>query len=333
MHISFEHPFLIVVGLMVIILSVPLAHFFKDALTLVVPLGPPGGIPFKPPYNLDIFIKIVHALELLGIFLLFVAAAGPLFISTETVWLNRGADILFVVDVSPSMAALDMEGASRFDTARKLVHDFAANRPSDAIGLVAVGNDAALLVPPTVDRASLFFRLESLAIAELGDGTALGIGLGVAAFHIRNSTAPRKVVVLITDGENNAGSIHPETAAALLPELGASLWVIGVGSDGEVPINYVDPLTKMRRFGTFDSRFDPESLKAIAAKGNGVYIRAPSADAFARGFSRIDQGEMTIGRSGTLTRTRSLAEPFIITTLILLIAVRVIRRVILRAFL
>ncbi|MDR3170982.1 MAG: VWA domain-containing protein [Treponema sp.] len=333
MNLAFEYPALIVAGLVVIILGWSLSRLFKDALTLVVPLGPPGGTPFKPPYNLDIIIHLLQGLEITGSFLLFIAAAGPLVISTETVWRNRGMDILFVVDISPSMAAQDMAGASRFDMARKLVHDFAANRPSDAIGLVAVGNDAALLIPPTVDRSSLFARLESLGIAELGDGTALGMGLATAAFHLRNSTAPRRVVVLITDGENNAGAIHPETAAALLPELGAALWVIGVGSDGEVPINYVDPVTKMRRIGTFESRFDPASLKAIAEKAGGVYIGAPSVDTFAAAFSRIDQGEMSVGRSGTLTRTRSLAVPFIISALVLLTLVRIIRRTVLGAFL
>jgi Ca-activated chloride channel family protein len=157
----------------------------------------------------EFLVKIIRFLDLTGVFALFIAAAGPIFISTELVWLNRGADMLFVVDVSPSMAGIDMNGRSRFDVARDLVREFAEARPSDAIGLVAVGNDASLLVPPTVDRGALFSRLDSLRLGELGDGTALGMGLGIAALHIRNSAAPRRAVALITDGENNAGAIHP----------------------------------------------------------------------------------------------------------------------------
>jgi Ca-activated chloride channel family protein len=265
-------------------------------------------------------------MELTGIFLLFIAAAGPLFISTETVWLSRGADIIFVVDVSPSMAAQDMEKQNRFDTARDLVRTFVMNRPTDALGLVAVGNDAALLLPPTTDRVSLFSRLETLRIGELGDGTALGMGLAIASLHLKGSSALRRSVVLITDGENNAGALHPETAAALLPELGISLWVIGVGSGGEVPIDYVDPFTKIRRSGTFDSRFDPETLRAIARKGEGSYIPAPSAEAFAHAFSRIHEGEMTIGSSRTILRTQGFQELCIIPALVLLGLRGLIRR-------
>ncbi|MDR1985665.1 MAG: VWA domain-containing protein [Treponema sp.] len=318
MTIGFEHPFLILVGLLALIAACCLSRFFRDRYTVRIPLGSPGGIPFKPPQKFRWFIHLLRGMERTGIFLLFIAAAGPLFISTETLWLNRGADIIFVVDVSPSMAARDMENHSRFDTARDMVRGFALNRPTDALGLVAVGNDAALLLPPTVDRVSLFSRLETLRIGELGDGTALGMGLAIAALHLKDSSAPRRSVVLITDGENNAGALHPETAAALLPELGVSLWIIGVGNSGEVPIDYVDPITKMRRSGTFDSRFDPETLKAIAQKGEGSYIPAPSAEAFAHAFSQIHEGEMIIGRSGTILRTKGFQEVCIIAALVLL---------------
>ncbi|MDR2798740.1 MAG: VWA domain-containing protein [Treponema sp.] len=333
MTIGFEHPFLILGGVLALIASCCLSRFFRDRYTLRIPLGPPGGIPFEPPQKLRWFIRLLRGMELTGIFLLFIAAAGPLFIFTETLWLSRGADIIFVVDVSPSMAARDMENQNRFDTARDLVRTFAMNRPADALGLVAVGDDAALLLPPTVDRVSLFSRLETLHIGELGDGTALGMGLAIAALHLKDSSAPRRSVVLITDGENNAGALHPETAAALLPELGVSLWVIGVGNGGEVPIDYVDPLTKMRRSGTFDSRFDPETLKAIARKGEGSYIPAPSAEAFAHAFSRIHEGEMTIGRSGTTLRTKGFQEICIIAALVLLGLHGLIRRYGGRAFL
>jgi Ca-activated chloride channel family protein len=167
----------------------------------------------------------------------------------------------------------------------------------------------------------------------MGDGTALGTGLALAAFHIRTSQAPRKAVVLITDGENNAGSIHPETAAAMLGEQGVSLWVIGVGSSGEIPIDYVDPRTRMRRTGTFESRYDIASLKNIALKAGGHWIHAPQADAFSAAFAELDQGEMIIRRSSTLRREESLHGSFIIAALVLLAGVRLIRRHILGALL
>jgi len=277
-------------------------------------------------------VKFLKVLEYSGLFLLFFSAAGPVFKTTETVWLNRGADIVFVLDISPSMAALDMDGKSRFSAAKSLIMEFAHRRPSDSIGLVATGNDAALLVPPALDREVLADRLERLQIGEMGDGTALGVGLAVAAFHLDKSGAKRRVTVLITDGENNAGTIHPETAASMLRDMGISLWVIGVGSGGEVPIDYVDPNTRMRRTGMFDSRFDTESLRRLSISGGGVYISAPSAQAFSAAFTGLDDREITIRRSTRIDRKKPAFLPFLITAFALLAAVRFTRRVLLGAW-
>jgi Ca-activated chloride channel family protein len=331
MSVAFDRPFLLAAALAVIPFVLILSRYLKPLFTLELPLGPPGGIPFRPPVNLNLFLKILHVLELTGVVLLFAAAAGPYFIHIETVWLNRGADVLFVIDISPSMAGLDMDGRSRFNAARDLIQDFAARRPQDALGLVAVGEDAALLAPLTTDRDSLYSRLDSLVIGELGDGTALGMGLAMAGLHISGSRAPRRVVVLITDGENNAGAVHPETAAAMLGNMGVSLWVIGVGSGGEIPIDYLDPVTRIRRVGIFESHFDPESLRMIAEKGNGAWVSAPSAEAFSSAFAQVDQGEMTIRRSGLVRRKEPFHTFFIACALGILMIVRFIRLYILGA--
>ena len=333
MSVGFERPLLLFAGAVIVFLCFFVARFLKGAFTLAVPLGPPGGSPFKPPFNVEFLVRVIRFLDLAGALALFAAAAGPVFISTEVVWLNRGADILFVLDISPSMAGIDMNGSSRFDAARRLVREFAAKRPSDAVGLVAVGNEAGLMVPPTVDRSALYSRLETLQVGELGDGTALGMGLGIAALHIRNSSAPRRAVALITDGENNTGAIHPETAAAALQEAGATLWVVGVGGSGEVPIDYVDPFTRIRRTGSFDSRFNAASLRSIAQSGGGRYLAAPSAEAFSQAFSLIDQEELIIRRSGAINRTRSFQVPLAAVALALICVARFMRRHILGAFL
>ncbi|GHV69697.1 hypothetical protein AGMMS49928_13100 [Spirochaetia bacterium] len=330
---SFERPLFILFAFLFIPVLILGSRFFKSIFTLEIPLGPPGGISFKAPAGLGAIIKILQTLELLGVFLFFVAAAGPRFTFTETLWLSRGADILFVMDISPSMAGLDMDGQSRFDLSRSLIRDFAEKRPPDAIGLAALGSDAALLLPPTVDREALYTRLETLRIGELGDGTALGMGIATAALHLRDSSAPRRALVLITDGENNAGNVHPETAAALLPDLGISFWIIAVGSSGEVSIDYVDPVTRRRRTGTFDSRFDSENLRALAQRGGGTLISAPQADAFAAAFARLDSEEMVIRRSGIQTKSRPFHAPVLVTALILVGASYFIRRYVLGALL
>ena len=332
MNFGFERPFVAVAAFIVIPLVLFAASRLKNPFVAAIPLGAPGGVPFKASLGMSGLVKFLKALEYSGLFLLFFSAAGPVVKTTETVWLNRGADILFVLDISPSMASLDMEGKSRFTIAKSLITEFARNRPSDCIGLVAMGNDAALLVPPALDRDVLADRLERLQIGELGDGTALGMGLAVAAFHLEKSGAKRRITVIITDGENNAGSVHPETAASMLREMGISLWVIGIGSGGEVPIDYVDPVTRMRRTGVFDSRFDTESLRRLSLSGGGIYVSAPSAQAFSAAFAGLDDREVTIRRSTRIDRKQPVFLPFLISAFALLVGVRFTRRFFLGAW-
>jgi len=327
---GFDNPFLAGAAFIIIPLAAFILHRLKNPFVAAIPLGAPGGVPFKNSQVSGI-VKLLKILELTGVFLLFFSAAGPVIKISETVWLNRGADIIFVLDISPSMAALDMEGKNRYSAATTLLTEFVRRRPSDNIGLVAVGEDAALLIPPTVDREAFNLRLEQLKLGEFGDGTALGMGLAVAAYHLEKSNARRKAAILITDGENNAGAIHPETAADLLREMGVSFWVIAVGSAGEVPIDYLDPHTRIRRTGIFDSRYDAESLRRLSVLGGGVFIAAPSAEAFAVAFSQLDDAEMTVQRSRVIHRRRELIFQFLFSAVLMLAAVRFIRRYLLGA--
>ncbi|MDR1837860.1 MAG: VWA domain-containing protein [Treponema sp.] len=323
MKFGFDSPPIVAAAFILIPLAAFILSRLKNPFVASIPLGAPGGVPFKA-HQTAFLVKLLKALELAGVFLLFFSAASPVIKTVETVWLNRGADIIFILDVSPSMAAQDMEG-NRFNSAKKLILEFTARRPSDNIGLVAVGEDAALLVPPTSDREALNLRLEQLRIGEFGDGTALGMGLAVAAFHLEKSNARRKAAVLITDGENNAGAVHPETAADLLREMGVSFWVIAAGSAGEVPIDYVDPYTRIRRTGIFDSRYDPESLRRLSAAGGGTFIAAPSSEALTAAFSRLDEAEMTVQRVRDVNMKRSLSFQFLIFAVLILTSVRFIR--------
>ena len=326
MNFGFERPLFIAAAFIAIPALLLASRLFRPLFALYLPLGPPGGIAFQSPVNVTLLMRFLKAFEIAGVFLLLITAAGPHLAYTEMIWLNRGADIIFVVDVSPSMAGIDMSGQNRFDAARVLLRDFAGKRPQDAVALIAVGEDAAVLTPLTTDRASLHSRLDTLAIGEMGDGTALGTGLALAAFHISRSQAPRRAVVLITDGENNAGSIHPETAAAELGQMGVTLWVIGVGSSGIIPISYIDPVSRMRRTGTFESHFDTESLRRIADSAQGVWIHAPTAETFAAAFSRVDQGEMIIRRSASQRHEVPLHAFFLAAVLLVFAGVRFVRR-------
>jgi len=332
MNFSFDNPFLAISAFFIIPLAVFIFSRLGNPFVASIPLGAPGGVPFKTSQFGGI-VRLLKFFEITGVFLLFFSAAGPSIKSTETVLLNRGADIIFILDISPSMAAIDMDGGNRFNAGRTLLSGFAHRRPSDSIGLVAVGEDAVLMLPPTSDRYALDQRLEQLRIGELGDGTALGMGISVAAHHLEKSNAKRKVAVLITDGENNAGAVHPETAAGFLRDIGVSFWVIAVGSAGEVPIEYVDPYTRIRRTGIFDSRYDTESLRRLSAAGGGTFIAAPTADTFASAFSHFDENEITIQRSRIISRKSSLTFQFLVCSVVILASVKFIRRYLLGAML
>jgi Ca-activated chloride channel family protein len=325
MSFGFDNPLLAVSAIIFIPLFVFILSRIKNPFVAVIPLGAPGGIPFKS-LQLTNFVKLLKFFEWTGVFLLFISAAGPSIIKNETVFLNRGADIIFILDVSPSMAALDMNGKNRFTAARTLITGFADSRPSDNIGLVAVGEDAALLLPPSADRQMFNLRLEQLKIGEFGDGTALGKGIAVAAYHLEKSNAKHRAAVIITDGENNAGAVHPETAAAILLEMGVSFWVIAVGSAGEIPLDYTDPYTKIRRTGIFDSRYDSESLRRLSISGGGTFIAAPSLEAFTNAFSHLDNMEITIQKTRIISSRRSISFQILILAVILLAGIKFIRR-------
>ena len=331
MNVAFERPLFILIAIIAIPVIVFCSRFFKPLFSLNLAFAPPGGIPFKSPVNLKYLVRFLSALELSTVFLLCIAVAGPHVVRSEVIWLDRGADIIFAIDISPSMSGIDMDGRSRFDTARELLQDFADKRPQDAIGLIAFAEDAAILTPMTTDRPSLFARLDTLAIGEMGDATAIGTSLALAGFHMNNSQAPRRAVVLISDGENNSGSIHPETAAAVLGQMGVTLWLIGIGSGGIIPFSYVEPATQMFRSGTFESSFDQDNHRRIAESAGGHWIYAPTAAAFTEAFARLDRGEMIIHRSGSVRRHEPFHAVFIIAAIVIFSGVRFVKRRILGA--
>jgi Ca-activated chloride channel family protein len=322
MNVSFEQPLFLLCAALAPFLILCCRRFFIAALTIKLSLGPPGGVLFKPPPGAAIGAKLLLAADIAAVSLILAGMSNPEKITMTPVYHERGADIIFALDVSPSMAVLDINDAdsdmiNRFEAARRLIFSFLDDHPADAVGLVAIGEDAALLIPPTVDREVFRNRLQALRIGELGDGTALGMGLSLAAFHLRDSQAPLRACILITDGENNAGAIHPETAAEVLAAVNSSLFVIGVGSGGETILDYVDPETNRRRRGVYDSRYDTESLVRIAEKGGGVFLEARTGDELRRAFFKVSESSLFPVRVETARGEESLAAPLITAALLL----------------
>ena len=237
------------------------------------------------------FFRFVSASSSLLIFLAFVlcvaALAEPAFHSEERVYTTRGADILFVLDTSPSMAARDINGMKRIDAAKEAIEILAKDNSGASYGLVSMGSEAALVVPSTVDYEYFGNRVSSISLGEMGDGTAIGTGISLAVFHLSKSAAPRKCIVLLTDGENNAGEIHPETAARLAAKNGITLYAVGIGTRGSVPLEYRDPRSGKSYSGYFDSSFDSVPLEKLATDLGGRYYGVESVAALSSALSSI----------------------------------------------
>lgn len=223
------------------------------------------------------------------------ALANPVVRQKEKIYTSRGADILFVLDTSPSMASRDIQLANttltRFDAAKAGIRTLIESESGANYGLVAMASEAAAVIPPTQNHAIFFKRMEELKIGAMGESSALGTGISTAVYHLASSNAPKKCIVLITDGENNAGKIHPETAAELASQNGITLYSLGIGTKGTVPIEYSDPKTGEFRSGLYESGFDSGELETIAAAAGGKYFGIENMADLASSFSEIARKE------------------------------------------
>ncbi len=265
-----------------------------------------------------------------GILLCVIALGGPEQIEKKKVFLSRGIDIMIVLDESPSMSAKDFIPKNRFEAAKGVIRDFIRKRDHDPIGLVSFGKEAALRVPPTLDYRMVRERLDSLSIMDLGDGTAIGMGLSVALLHLKESTAEEKVIILLTDGENNAGEVPPDTAAEIARTYDIRVYAIGVGTKGEAPIEFTDPKTGKQYRGTFQGGFDEGLLRGIADRTGGHYFSAANAGSLNVIFDAIDAIETE--RSVTKIRVTRLPKhrPFVVWGLCLILLSFFCRRLILQ---
>jgi Ca-activated chloride channel family protein len=299
--ISFENPAALV--LCAVPLSVPIiARVFgrRRGRLLAMPLDVWGASPSGDAPGLWRFAsRASSVLFALAWILLSIAAAGPASQVEARAFQKTGLDVIFAIDTSPSMAAMDLE-PTRLDAAKALVMAYLEapdGAAGAAVGLVAFGQEAALACPPTTDYKTVADRLGIMSPGMLGDGTAIGQGLASALRQIVSSGAPSAAAVLLSDGEDNAGRVHPRDAAAALGRYGARLYVIGMGSPGEVPIDYVDPATGRRMTGAYRSGYEEGSMARIASAGGGVFRAATDSRALVALLSELGQlGQPEPGR-------------------------------------
>ena len=210
---------------------------------------------------------------------------------------TEGIDIQIALDISGSMGAEDFQPKDRLTVAKEVVKDFIAKRPADRLGVVVFSGAAITRAPLTTDRAMLNLLVDSVELNTLPDGTAIGVALASASARLKDSQAKSKVIVLVTDGVNNAGEIDPLSAAAVAKGLGIKVYTIGVGTEGRapVPVPVTNPLTGEReiRRVPMNLQVDSALLRQIAERTGGRFYRALDHDGLQHVFDEIDQLEKT----------------------------------------
>lgn len=203
---------------------------------------------------------------------------------------TSGVDIVLTIDASGSMKAEDFQPRNRLEVAKLAAIEFVEERPSDRLGLVTFAGQAVTQAPLTLDHQAVKGSIERIAIGGLTDGTAIGTALATAVNRLRASDARSKVVILLTDGVNNAGQIDPLTAAQTAQALGVRVYTIGVGTTGEAPYLLDDPRFG-RRYVRVVVRIDEEILREIADRTGGRYFRATDPEALSQVYAAIDRLE------------------------------------------
>ena len=231
--------------------------------------------------------------RLLALALLIIGLARPQLAQAKEIVRGEGVDIVIAQDISGSMAALDFQPQNRLEAAKAVVDDFISRRTYDRIGLVVFAHEAFSQSPMTTDHAVLNRLLKQVQLApelQLEDGTAIGLGLANAANMLKDSDAKSRVVILLTDGANNAGEIAPETAAEAAQTLGIKVYTIGMGRTGQVPAP-VDGLFGGQEIVYRESDLDEGLLQQIAEKTGGQYFRATDTTDLQRIYDHINQLE------------------------------------------
>jgi len=221
-----------------------------------------------------------------------VAAAGPRLGSARQELRSEGISIVLAVDISSSMLAEDFSPANRLDVARRTATEFVRARASDRIGLVAFAGQALTQVPITTDYQVLEEYIRQLRVGILEDGTAIGTAIATSANRLRRAPGKSKVVILLTDGENNKGTVDPRTAAQAAATFGIRIYTIGVGTVGEAPVpTGQGPLGL--RYETMPVKIDEPLLSEVARTTGGRYFRATDAASLSNIFAEINRLEKT----------------------------------------
>ncbi len=266
--------------------------------------------------------NIPDILRIIVVVLLLVATARPHVSLSKDDKSVEGIDIIMALDVSPSMLAEDFR-PNRLECAKKVAANFIQNRKSDEIGLVVFSGEAFTQCPPTIDHNVLLELLKQTKSGDLQDGTAIGDGLTTAINRIKDSKAKSKAIILITDGDNNAGQIDPLQAASIAKQYNIRVYTIGVGKIGQAPFPVQTPFG--RQYQQIDVKIDEGLLTSIANTTGAKYFRSTKNSSLEEIFKEIDSMEKSIINLSVYNQKKDVGFNFAYAALIILLLETVLR--------
>jgi len=256
-------------------------------------LFPAASVPASAALRLR---SMVPALKYLVLVLMIVALARPQWGTERTEVQTEGINIVLALDLSESMAALDFkkEGqvVNRLEAVKGVVENFVAGRTGDRIGMVVFGTHAYTQLPLTRDYNTIVSMLDRLKIGAAGKRTAIGDAIGISIKRLADIESKSNIIILLTDGQSNAGELSPVTAGEIAREKDVKIYAIGVGSRGKAPFLVNDPIFGQRYVYQRVS-IDEETLQTIAEKTGGLYFRAENLEGLQEIYDTIDKLEKT----------------------------------------
>jgi len=304
-NISFAYP-----ELFVLFLCIPVMIYWylqksrKGQGTLMISTvrGFEGSRSWK-----NLLLHLPFVLRILAVTSLIIAIARPQIRNDQELVNGQGIDIVLCLDISGSMLAQDFT-PNRMEAAKNVASEFIDNRPADRIGLVIFSGESFTMCPLTTDRAVLKSQLYSVESGLLEDGTAIGSGLATGIERLRSSPSKSKVIILLTDGENNGGLIDPNTAKEIAKSVGVRVYTVGVGTEGYAPVPVQTPggVVMQREKVSIDEKL----LTQIANETGGKYFRAKDNESLRNIYTAIDKLEKSRIEITTLKKYTEEFFPF-----------------------
>ncbi len=315
-----ESPIFLSLFIVLPLLVISLWQTQKQAGAPAIRFGELDGVRQIPRTLAVKLLPLLKVTRFIVIALLIFTLARPQLSQSQERRFAEGINIFLALDVSESMRAEDFKDANRLQTAKSVIRDFLKHREGDRIGLVVFSGESYTLCPLTLDYSVLIELLDEVEVAmggQLQDGTAIGDAIATTAHRLRTSDAKTKIVILLTDGENNAGTINPGTAASLAQSFGIRVYTIGMGKEGGALIPYEDT-TFGKRYREVLTYLDEDTLKLIANTTGARYFRATDVQSLKHVYAEIDQLEKTKFKVVNYTDRQELAAYFLIPAALLL---------------